>query len=69
VFWWFQREEKFLRCEVLDLGDRWELHVLYPDGTEQLEHFTTAADLATRQQDLQRQFASQGWVGPHGPFF
>jgi hypothetical protein len=69
VFWWFEREEEFLRFEVLDLGDRWELRVLYPDGTEQLEHFTNATALATRQHELHRQCASQGWVGPHGPFF
>jgi hypothetical protein len=69
VFWWFERGREHLRFEVLDLRDGFELRVSYPDGTEHVESFTNAHDLATRQQKLQHKFAAEGWVGPHGPFF
>jgi hypothetical protein len=69
VFWWFERGREHIRFEVLDLGGSFELRVNYPDGAEQVERFGDSSDLARRQQQLQTEFAAQGWAGPHGPFF
>ena len=69
MFWWFERGGQHLRFEVLDLREGFELRVTYPDGTERVERFENSNDLARRQQQLQTEFASEGWAGPHGPFF
>ena len=67
MFWWFEREGEHLRVEVLQLSeDKYELNVTDADGTERLETFTNAGDLAKRQKQLQDGLSSQGWSGPHG---
>jgi hypothetical protein len=67
MFWWFERKGQHLRIEVLQLApDTYELRTIHPDGTEQVEMFTNAAELAKRQQQLQDAVAGEGWTGPHG---
>jgi hypothetical protein len=67
VFWWFERNGTYTRCEVLDLPTGgFELRVVDPDGQEEIEHFADAATLARRQQAVEEQLAADGWTGPHG---
>jgi hypothetical protein len=66
MLWWFEREGRKTRVEVLNLatGD-YELHIIDGDGVEHVEHFTDAAELARRQQQIQDALFSQGWSGPN----
>jgi hypothetical protein len=67
VFWWFEREGAYTRCEVLDLPTGgFELRIVNHDGTEQVEHFSNVAELAKRQEAVNAQLRNAGWVGPHG---
>ena len=67
MFWWFEREGKLLRVEVLQLAaDHYELHVMQPDEAERVETFSNADDLLKRQVQLQHEMSDRGWSGPHG---
>jgi hypothetical protein len=67
MFWWFERGGSYLRCEVLQLArDQFELRVVKADGTEQIEQFTDASELARRQHTVVAELAADGWSGPHG---
>jgi hypothetical protein len=67
MFYWFERRGAYLRCEVLQLArDRYELRMVEQDGTERVERFTDAAELATRQNAVVAELAAAGWSGPHG---
>jgi hypothetical protein len=67
MFWWFVRGGAYMRCEALQLATRkYELRVIEPDGTESVEAFDEAADLAERQQQMLAGFSASGWSGPHG---
>jgi len=67
VFWWFEREGKFLRYEVTECtGGGYELRIIDPDGTEHAERFEDSADLSKRQIDFERELTEKGWTGPHG---
>jgi hypothetical protein len=67
VFWWFERDGVYTRCEVLELPTgSYEFRVIDPDGTEQIEHLANSTLLATRQRTLERRLASEGWTRPRG---
>jgi hypothetical protein len=67
MFWWFERRGHYVRCEVRfqATGD-YEFAVLDADGSEHIERFTDASELAKREENLERELASEGWTGPHG---
>jgi hypothetical protein len=67
LFWWFEREGKFLRYEVTECaGGGYELRIIDPDGTEHTERFEDSSDLSKRQIDFERELTAKGWTGPHG---
>jgi hypothetical protein len=67
MFWWFERNGQHLRIEVLQLSpDKYELRTIRADGTEHVETFTHADELAKRQRELQDALSNEGWTGPHG---
>jgi len=67
MFWWFERAGEFLRLEVLELAPgKFEMRVIQADGTEVVETFSDARDLAKRQDEVQRAVSQDGWDGPHG---
>jgi len=67
VFWWFERRGELIRLEVLELdANRFELLLISADGTETVETFTNAQDLARRQKQLQDAMSREGWRGPQG---
>ena len=67
MFTWFRRGAEFLGYEARErsVGD-YELVVLQPDGTEQVERFSDQQALSGRQLALQLELEGQGWTGPHG---
>ena len=67
MFWWFERQGHYLRCEVLQLSTGgYELRVVNPDGSEHVEHFVDTSDLTKRQYDVLDEIVRAGWTGPHG---
>lgn len=67
MFWWFERNGQHVRIEVLQLHEgAYELRVIEADGSEQVESFTDAGELAKRQEEVQRVLGAKGWTGPHG---
>jgi hypothetical protein len=67
VFWWFERNGSYVRCEVLHLpAGSFELRVVAPDGAERVEQFTDSEELAKRQVAVESELISEGWSGPHG---
>jgi hypothetical protein len=67
MFWWFERNGRHLRVEVLQIApDSYELRTIHADGTERVEAFNDAGELAARQQALQDVLSTDGWTGPHG---
>jgi len=62
MLWWFERQGRHTRVEVLDLPNGgYELRVVDAEGSERVEHFTNAADLAKRQQAVQDDLIAAGW--------
>lgn len=67
MFWWFERNGQYMRCEAREAGPGvFELAIIRSDGTEQVERFTDSEDLTARQQELERELLAEGWSGPHG---
>jgi hypothetical protein len=66
MLWWFEREGRKTSVEVLHLASgEYEMRVIDGDGTEHVEQFTSAAELAKRQQQIQDRLLSHGWKGPN----
>ena len=66
MFWWFERDGAYTRCEVLDVAGVFELRIVNPDGTEETELFSDATELAKRQDAVIDALRRKGWTGPHG---
>jgi hypothetical protein len=69
MFWWYERRGKFTVVEVLELPTGgYELRIVAPDGTEQIEHVSTYDALKVRYDFLRAQLLSANWTGPtNGP--
>jgi len=62
MLWWFEREGRHMRVEVLHLpAGGFELRILDQNGAEYIEQFPDASDLAKRQQGVQVALIAQGW--------
>lgn len=67
MFWWFERHGAYTRLEVLEVAPgEFELRLIAPDGSEQVERFTDANQLAARQRSVEAELKTRGWTGPHG---
>jgi hypothetical protein len=67
LFWWFERNGAYTRCEVLELPTGgYEFRVVDPSGAEHIEQFADPASLAKRRQTVESRLAADGWTGPHG---
>jgi hypothetical protein len=67
MFWWFKRDEQFIGYEARKLGpEAFELTVRHPDGSQDIERFTSEDALLERQRALDDELAGEGWTGPHG---
>jgi hypothetical protein len=67
MFFWFEREGTYARYEVLQLSSGcFELRIVQADGSEQIEEFDSADDLAEKQRAIEQGLRASGWSGPHG---
>jgi hypothetical protein len=68
MVWFYERHGAYIRCETRDASDGsgFDLLILNPDGTEQVEHFDDDRSLTKRQQELETTLAVDGWMGPFG---
>ena len=67
MFWWFEREGRYVRCETRFVRrGSYEFVTTLPDGTERVELFTDADAMTRRQEAAQQELAADGWTGPHG---
>lgn len=67
MFWWFERGGQYLRCETREAAaGRFELRLMRPDGSEQVENFDDPSHLTRRQLEVERDLTAEGWTGPHG---
>jgi len=65
MFWWYERRGSFTRVEVRELPMRaYELRILAPDGTEQIEHVPTYHELVDRYAFVRAQLDETEWKGP-----
>jgi hypothetical protein len=66
VIWFYERKGEHLRCEIRQLveGDRFELVVTLPDGTERMEMFEDSGALNRRSIQLEKMLREKGWNGP-----
>ena len=66
MIWFFERQTSRLLYEIrrqVD-GHDYELVVTYPDGHQEIEHFTDAIALIERSQQLQDSLRADGWTPP-----
>jgi hypothetical protein len=67
MFWWFERNGRHARIEVLQpTPQTYELRFIDADGVQQIETFDDPRALAERQEALQQELLTHGWTGPHG---
>lgn len=68
MVWFYERHGAFIRCETRAAADGvgFELVMIQPDGTEQVEYFDDSASLTKRQEELQSSLTHDGWAGPFG---
>jgi hypothetical protein len=66
MIWFFERRGDHLRCEIRTQveGDRYDLVITYPDGSEAVERFTDSRTLAQRTAELEQAMLRDGWNGP-----
>lgn len=68
MIWFFERKGDHLRCEIRTQveGDRYDLVITRPDGTESVEQFTDSRALSHRTAELEQAMRRDGWSGPFG---
>jgi hypothetical protein len=66
MFYFFEKERQYIRCELLEQAGGWELMIAEPDGLERTEHFPSSQAAYVRWQELQARFKHDGWFGPYG---
>ena len=66
MFYFFEKDQKYIRCEIREEAGGWEVLRVESDGTEQTEQFPTSQTAFARWQQLQSRFKDEGWFGPYG---
>jgi hypothetical protein len=68
LIWFYAKHGEHLRCEIHHHpdGDRFDLVITEPDGTERVESFADSAVLKKRSRQLEEEWRSDGWDGPFG---
>jgi hypothetical protein len=66
MIWFFERKGEHLRCEIRSQveGDRYDLVITRPDGTESTERFSDSKELNRRVTEVERSLKGDGWDGP-----
>lgn len=68
MVWFYERHGAFIRCEsrAAASGVGFELVVIQPDGSEQVEYFDDSTSLMKRQAEIETSLTHDGWTGPFG---
>ena len=67
MFYFFQKGRDYLRCEIQPRTDgTFELLITGPEKVERTENYLTSQQAEKRWNELQAEFATQGWSGPFG---
>ena len=67
MFYFFQKANDYLRCELRPTQDGWfELIVHEPGCPERIERFGTSRQAEERWDTLRVQYNVDGWAGPFG---
>ncbi|MEO6237397.1 MAG: hypothetical protein ABIQ52_10405 [Vicinamibacterales bacterium] len=66
MFYFFEKDQRYIRCEIKEEADGWDLLRVEADGIEQIEHFPTSQSAFARWQELQAGLKHEGWFGPYG---
>jgi hypothetical protein len=66
MFYFFEKEQQYIRCELLEEPGGWELMIAEPDRLERSEHFHSSRAAYARWEELQAGFKGDGWFGPYG---
>jgi hypothetical protein len=66
MFYFFQRGDDLMRCEVRGAGDGvgYEICITERDGTERIERLATSEQVHERWLELHSTFEREGWYGP-----
>jgi hypothetical protein len=66
MFYFFEKDQRYIRCEIQEEPGGWEIQITDADGRERAEHFHTSQSAFTRWQELQIGYSREGWFGPYG---
>ncbi|MBA3269761.1 MAG: hypothetical protein H0T71_04555 [Acidobacteria bacterium] len=69
MVWFYERQGNFIRCDTRDAAGRataFELLIIQPDGSENVEHFEDSPSLERRRRELEAALTHEGWAGPFG---
>ncbi len=68
MFYFFQKESTFIRCEVrpADDGAGFEIAITEPNQPVRVEHYPSSDTVHRRWLELQESFQQNGWWGPLG---
>jgi hypothetical protein len=67
MFYFFQRGQEYIRCEISGSPDAgFTLVVTHPNGAERVERFRSSDAVHERWLSLQETLVKEGWWGPHG---
>lgn len=67
MFYFFQKGNDYLRCEIRGRGDgSYELLIDEPETAQRIEQFATPQQANRRWEELQKRFSGDGWFGPFG---
>jgi hypothetical protein len=65
VIYFFTKGQQYVRCEIHP-GRPHVLTLVDPDGTENTEHYASAAELEARWSAVTCELTHGGWAGPFG---
>ena len=66
MFYFFQRGAEYIRCEINESDGGFVIIITDPKGTTRTERLETSNDVQVRFEEIQADFRSDGWWGPHG---
>ena len=68
MIWFYAKRGEHLRFEIHQQteGDRFELVITEPDGSERIESFVDPGLLRKRSRQLEDEWRARGWDGPFG---
>jgi hypothetical protein len=69
MFYFFRRDEEYIRCEIrgaMDSLSDYELVIVEPSGDEKIERYSSSTEVHNRWLQVQQGYVHAGWWGPLG---